>query len=103
MFMDVKDLSEYLHIKRSTLYAWVEQHRIPFFKIHGLIRFQREDIERWVDSCQVAAEPTLKGSAPARGLGADVDTLIARAKGQAYNPGPRGNQTEIKPHRKGGA
>jgi len=68
-----------------------------------LLRFRREDIERWIDSCHMAAGPGIIRHTPKRGLGSDVKALIARAKKQAYNPASRGNQTEIKPHRKEGS
>ncbi|MGH9426446.1 MAG: helix-turn-helix domain-containing protein [Terriglobia bacterium] len=102
-FLDIRQLSDYLCIKRSTLYAWAAQGKIPCLKLHGLLRFRRVDIEHWIDSCQVPANTGIDQQAPSPGLRDDLDTLIARAKGQVYNPVPRGNQTEIKPHRKGGA
>lgn len=102
-YWDIKALSEYLNIKRGTLYAWAEQGKIPCLKLHGLLRFRRDEIEQWLESCRVMSTPDIKCPAPSRGLGPDLEALIARAKAQAYNSRPRGNQTEIKPHRKGGA
>lgn len=103
MLLTVKELANQLHIKPSTLYAWAGQGRIPCLKLHGLVRFEREAIEHWVASFRVDPTPRTTPSAPSRGPSSELDALIARAKGQAYNPVPRGNQTEIKPHRKGGA
>ncbi len=103
MLLTVKELADQLHIKPSTLYAWASQGRIPCFKLHGLVRFRCEDIERWIDSYRLTANPRSDGPARSRCPSDDVDTLIVRAKEQAYNSHPRGNQTEIKPHRKGGA
>jgi len=103
MLLTVKELADQLHIKPSTLYAWAGQGRIPCLKLHGLVRFEREAIEHWVASFRVDPTPRITRSATPRGASSELDTLIARAKGQAYNLAPRGNQTEIKPHRKGGA
>jgi len=103
MLLTVKELADQLHIKPSTLYAWAGQGRIPCLKLHGLVRFERDAIERWVASFQVDPVPRTSRSTPSRGSSSELDALIARAKGQAYTPAPRGNQTEIKPHRKGGA
>lgn len=50
MYLDIKELTQYLNIKTSTLYAWVAQGRIPAIKIHGLIRFQKEEIDAWGES-----------------------------------------------------
>ncbi len=50
MLLTIKDLSAWLNIKPSTLYLWAAEGKIPCRKIHGLIRFEREAIERWLDS-----------------------------------------------------
>jgi hypothetical protein len=42
-YWDIRDLSVYLHVKPSTLYAWAGQGRIPCLKILGLLRFRREE------------------------------------------------------------
>ena len=102
-YWDIRQLASYLSMKPSTLYAWAAQGRIPCFKLHGLVRFRREDIEQWIDSCRLTANLRSDGPPRSRCPSDDVDTLIVRAKEQAYNSHPRGNQTEIKPHRKGGA
>ena len=85
MLLTIKDLSAFLNIPPSTLYAWVAQGKIPFYKIYGLIRFRLKDIVRWLKTCyREEAKPLL------RKLGAidhgDLDRLIARAKQEAYNP-----------------
>jgi excisionase family DNA binding protein len=43
--LTVKELSAWLKIKPSTLYLWVSQNKIPCRRIHGLLRFEREDIQ----------------------------------------------------------
>jgi excisionase family DNA binding protein len=102
MLLTIKDISTRLQIKPSTLYAWVAQGKIPCLRIHSLIRFKREEIEYWIESFS-AIEPPAKLKATPKSPRTAPDELIARAKGQAYNPRTRGNQTEIKPHREGGA
>src|SRR5712692_34789 len=82
-YWDIEALSQYLHIKRSTLYAWVEQRKIPFVKIHGLIRFQRDEIERWVESFR--PQPLTRSSVSRHPAGAgDLDTIIAAAQREVY-------------------
>lgn len=82
-YCDIKELSEYLHIKRSTLYAWAAQGKIPSVKIHGLLRFRREIIEQWVASFEQTASPC-----PFRPLRHpqyhELDPLIAAAKRAVY-------------------
>lgn len=47
---DVSALSHLLNIKPCTLYAWAAQGRIPCLKIHGLVRFQKKEIDKWMEN-----------------------------------------------------
>jgi len=83
--LTITQVSDLLNIKVSTLYAWVSQGKIPHVKIHGLIRFQAEEIQQWLASFhpQNANPLKLKGK---RGSGLNnLDTIIVRAKEEAYN------------------
>jgi excisionase family DNA binding protein len=66
MLQTIKEVATRLQIKPSTLYAWAAQERIPCLKIHGLVRFRKDEIVR------------------TRAF--DIDHVIARAKRGAYNP-----------------
>jgi excisionase family DNA binding protein len=48
----IKELSEILVVKPSTLYQWAELGMIPCYKINGALRFDMEDILKWVESCK---------------------------------------------------
>ena len=92
MYWDIKKLSAYLNIKPSTLYAWVAQGRIPQVKIHGLIRFDPEEIKAWLASFKwgTVQEPfngsPKKHARPKTGpFYRDLDHVIERAKKSAYN------------------
>ena len=97
MLLTVNELASQLHINPSTLYAWASRGKIPCLKLHGLVRFVPEDIERWIKSSRVEPGPKLPHFSNSEGSGTELDTLIARAKRQAYNPRPRGNQTQSSP------
>lgn len=45
----IKEVSEFLKVKQSTLYSWVNQKRIPSFKLNGLWRFDMVKIEAWIN------------------------------------------------------
>ena len=45
--MDVKAASEYLHLKQSTLYKYVNEGRIPGFKVGSLWRFKKTVLDKW--------------------------------------------------------
>ncbi len=44
----IQEVSEFLKVKKPTLYSWVNQKLIPSFKLNGLWRFDMEKIEDWV-------------------------------------------------------
>jgi excisionase family DNA binding protein len=83
MLLTVTELASLLHIKPSTLYAWASRGKIPSVKIHGLVRFRQDTIERWIASCEQAASRR-----PSRSLdhpqNYQLDPLIAAAKREVY-------------------
>lgn len=86
MLLTVKDLSARLNIKPSTLYLWAAQGKIPCRKIHGLIRFDWDEILHWLAS--FANKPSnpvshMRDRTPT----IPVEDLIARAKRDVYTPG----------------
>lgn len=46
--IDAAELSKRLSIKKGTLYDWVRRGKIPFVRLETLVRFDLEDIDRWV-------------------------------------------------------
>ena len=47
--LTIKELSGHLNVSIHTLYAWVRKDRIPFLKLNGVVRFEMEKIENWLD------------------------------------------------------
>jgi len=84
MLLTIKDLSAWLNIKPSTLYLWVTQGKIPCQKIHGLIRFDRDHVQRWLESFQ--DKPLVFVPSFSDKNRTDVDKLIEAAKRDAYTP-----------------
>ena len=65
---DIRRVSQYLGIKRSTLYAMIEKKEIPHYRIGRLARFRQAEIDAWLltkkrangkeqDGCPGAADP----------------------------------------------
>lgn len=100
MFFSVKELSKYLMVKPSTLYAWSSRGIIPHYKVYGLIRFKKDDIDIWIASFRKDKPPDSISFLNKRDT-ADIDSVIARAKREVYNDPLRGNQTMLSP-KKGG-
>jgi excisionase family DNA binding protein len=86
VLMTVKTLAQRLQIKASTLYAWASHGKIPCRKIHGLVRFDSAEIDRWLASFSPppSVPPPIRTR---RGVHADLDRLIASAKREVYTPG----------------
>jgi excisionase family DNA binding protein len=98
-FLNIKEVSEYLGIKKSSLYSRVEKKEIPHYKVGRLVRFKKSEIDPWMEKFKseildlhAEARRILKGSI-------DVDAIIskniANAKGLNYTPNP-GRSDRIK-------
>ena len=86
MLLTVKELSARLSIKPSTLYLWAAHDKIPCRKIHGLIRFDWDEILHWLTSfANKPSNPVCP--IPDHNPSTPVDDLIARAKRDGYTPG----------------
>jgi excisionase family DNA binding protein len=46
----VADVAELLAVTERTVRAWQTEHRIPFLKIGGVVRFRPADVIAWADS-----------------------------------------------------
>ena len=87
-FSTISEISEYLNLKPSTLYALVAEKRIPHFKIGRLVRFKKSEIDRWMEGNKKectdisrAARKVLKAArAPARDINRVVKKAIEESK-----------------------
>jgi excisionase family DNA binding protein len=52
-FLTVREISEYLALKVSTLYVKVEERSIPHYRIGRRVQFRKTDIEEWIDQHKV--------------------------------------------------
>ena len=82
--LTTKELSAWLNIKSSTLYLWVSQNKIPCHRIHGLIRFEPDAIQAWLNSFGTNSVKPLP--LPTRKVCNDIDHLIEAAKREVYTP-----------------
>ena len=85
MWWTVKDLAQRLQIKPSTLYMWAAQGKVPCRKIHGLVRFDPTEIDRWLASFAITPFAPTK-TCLRRTDRSGLDQLIARAKREVYTP-----------------
>jgi excisionase family DNA binding protein len=45
---NIEKLSELLDVKKKTIYDWVYKKQIPYYKAGRLLRFDYDDIQRWL-------------------------------------------------------
>jgi len=67
----IKEVSELLNVRPSTLYQWAELGQIPCIKINGALRFDIEDVLNWIRSCKKNVEssynPLIQIRSPKKG------------------------------------
>jgi len=93
-FLTIDELSEYLSIKRSTLYSMVESGEITHYRVGRLIRFKKQDVDVWMEghrreenSADKKAKVILKAiNRPFAGIDRIVKKTIAEVKGNGYTP-----------------
>lgn len=49
-WLSVQELSDYLGIKRDTVYKWILRRSMPAHKVGSLWKFKKEEIDVWVRS-----------------------------------------------------
>lgn len=45
--LTVEEVASLLRVEVSTIYVWTSKRKIPFRKVGGRLRFDREEILRW--------------------------------------------------------
>ena len=59
-FIGIKELAEYVDIKKKTIYSWVNQRKIPYVKVGRLIRFDWKEINEWLENNSITVYNNLK-------------------------------------------
>jgi excisionase family DNA binding protein len=47
-YLTVAELAAMTKIAKSTWYQWIHEERVPCIKIGGCVRFDRDEVERWL-------------------------------------------------------
>jgi excisionase family DNA binding protein len=83
VYLNIDELSQYLGIKKSNLYAKVERREIPFYRVGRLILFKKDEIDAFMEKCRVEcfdikkeAERVMKGANRSR---MDINRVIKKA------------------------
>ena len=97
-FLTIDELSQYLGIKKSNLYAKVERKEIPFYRFGRLIMFKKAEVDAFMEKCRVEcfdikkeAERVMKG---ANRSSMDIDRVVKKAIDEAGKKGYTVSQQE---------
>ncbi len=96
-FLTVREASQYLGIKPSSLYAMVEGKEIPHYRIGRLIKFTKADLDAFMEKKRVDCMDLEKEARrilnlarnPKIGVDALVKKTLAESKGNRYTASHR--------------
>jgi excisionase family DNA binding protein len=57
--LDIREVAAYTGLATKTLYTMVSQRRIPFVKLGRLTKFDREELDRWINLHSVKPNRTI--------------------------------------------
>jgi excisionase family DNA binding protein len=46
--MNIEELADYLRLRKQTIYNWLYQKKISGFKVGGVWRFDKREIDAWL-------------------------------------------------------
>ncbi|MFA5858406.1 MAG: helix-turn-helix domain-containing protein [Elusimicrobiota bacterium] len=47
--LSITEVSEYLGLSKNTIYSWIWQRKIPYVKCGRLVKFDKKDIDQWIE------------------------------------------------------
>jgi excisionase family DNA binding protein len=91
-FLTIREISEYLKVKPSTIYTMVAEKRIPHFKVGRLVRFKKSEIDVWMernkkecfDTSRAAKKVLRSARRPTRDINGIVKKAIEEGKRIGY-------------------
>ena len=52
-YLNIQELSSHINVKVKTIYSWISLKEIPHFKLGRLVRFEKDEIDRWIEQKKV--------------------------------------------------
>jgi PTS system nitrogen regulatory IIA component len=59
MQLSVKDVSELLQVSEKTVYRWIEDGKLPGYRLSGQYRFNRYELLEWATAHKLALSPAI--------------------------------------------
>lgn len=68
-WLSVEELAHYLGIRKSTVYSYVAERRVPFHKIPGsqITKFKLSEIDAWMETGRVQTRDEYKAEQQGKG------------------------------------
>jgi len=48
-----KETADFLNISIETLYSWIYQKKVPYYKIGRLVKFDPQDLDIWLEERRI--------------------------------------------------
>ncbi len=91
-FLTLAELAQRLNMKPKTLYVRVSEGDLPYYRIGRLIRFRRDEIDRWLENQRAGGvKETVRVKTRKTKLSdSRVDRMVRKAidqeRGEGYTP-----------------
>ena len=87
-FLTLAELAQRLNMKPKTLYIRVSEGDLPYYRIGRLIRFRRDEIDRWLESQRAGAKETVRVKTRKTKLSdSRIDRMVRKAIDQERGEG----------------
>jgi excisionase family DNA binding protein len=57
--MNIDELASYLRLRKQTIYNWLYQKKISGFKVGGVWRFDKREVDAWLRSRRLIPKDNL--------------------------------------------
>jgi nitrogen PTS system EIIA component len=84
MQLSVKDAAVILNVSEKTIYRWIKQEAIPFYRINEQFRFNRAELLEWATSRRIQVSPDIFAEKDASAAPLPTLTEAIKAGGVAY-------------------
>lgn len=52
-WLTVEEAADYLGLKKSTIYAYIHERKLPYYKRGHVVRFKVEELDAWIEASRV--------------------------------------------------
>jgi len=84
MQLSVKDAAVILNVSEKTIYRWIKQEAIPFYRINEQFRFNKAELLEWATSRRIQVSPDIFAEKDASATPLPTLTDALKAGGVAY-------------------